>query len=275
MEKKPNSNFSEKAKGAYHTAAATWLYAKMAGIVIALVIIIYAGYRFYNWGTDALKVEEVKTHSFTMNDWKVIKAQKIIIGEIKGQVIGRYGYRKVVHSNLLFVGERHDTMAFWGPGGKYVDINGDAQISLGYNLLSGDSLFSSDATGSIKETKDSVILTVFTKYPVPHMVTKELRTIPDRSNSLISGSITDKEFYAWSDTAVAAEANKIIASEAEFFRQAYAEAVMGILSQTLVVVAKGKNVRIDLVVDRMDYRPKGDAKKLLDKDFPVNQTIFY
>ena len=266
-----NSTFYEKAKGAHHTANAVWMWLKIIGVVTLVIIAGYALWKLYH----SFNVEEVKTQSFTMNEWKAVEAQKVIIGEINGHVTGRYGYRKVVHTNFPLLGERHDTMAFWGPGGKYVDVNGSAQISIGYNLLTGDRLFSDGATGFIKETKDSVILTVITDYPVPQMVAKELRTVPDRSNSLISGEITDVEFYAWSDTVVAQEADKIIVSEAEFFRDAYAKAIMGILSQTTKVVAHGKNIRIDLVVNGMNYYPKDNVKKHLDKDIPVNQTIFY
>ena len=72
-----NSTFYEKAKGAHHTANAVWMWLKIIGVVTLVIIAGYALWKLYH----SFNVEEVKTQSFTMNEWKAVEAQKVIIGE--------------------------------------------------------------------------------------------------------------------------------------------------------------------------------------------------
>jgi hypothetical protein len=266
------SSFGDKAKSVHHVGAAILTWGKIILYAAAIGALIYAAYYLYNM----FSMSETKTQTFVMNEWKVMKAQEIVLGKITGRATGRYGYRKVIHSNLPFIGERHDTMCWSCPGSKFVDIDGKVKITLGYDMLGGDRIFSDNAVGTLRETSDSLILQVTTDYPVPKALEEILKTIPKRSNSYFSAAITDEEFYNYADTALARSAGVIIKEENEFFRGAYAESMIGILSQSLTPVAQGKSLRIDLVVNGTPYVPDGrKAERLIDREFPIGKEISY
>lgn len=239
--------------------------------IIFLVLVgalIYVGYLLYN----IFGITDAKTQTFAMNEWQLIKAQKLVITEIDGKATGRYGYRKVVHSTVF--GERHDTLAWWAPGSKHVDINGPVTVTVGYDMLAGDRIFSETATGELVQTKDSLILRVVTDYPVPNMMGSSIRNIPNVSKSLFTGDISDTEFFAYADSAVGMTAQSIIEKEQDFFMSAYSEAVIGTLNQSLAVVANGKITKIELIVNGAPYVPDGRKKKKLDSiEFPLGKTI--
>lgn len=240
-----------------------------ATIFLALVtVVIYVGYLLYNM----FSITDVKTETFAMNEWQLLKAQKLVITEIDGKATGRYGYRTVVHTTMF--GERHDTLPWWAPGSKYVDINGPVSVTVGYDMVKGDQLFSENAIGEIRETEDSVILRVITDLPVPSVMGNSIRNIPNVSSSFFTGGISDEEFFSYADSIIEMTAQSIIQNEQEFFMGAYSEALIGILSQTLAVIAKGKNIKISLFINGRPYIPDGYRKKKLDAiEFPVGKTI--
>lgn len=234
---------------------------------ILLGAVIYVLYLLYNM----FGITDAKTQTFAMNEWQLLKAQELVVAKINGNVTGRYGYRKVIHTTLF--GERHDTLDWWVAGSKYIDIDGPVTVTIGYDMQKGDKLFSENATGEMVQTKDSIILRVVTDYPVPNMIGSSIRNIPNVSNSLFTGGISDAEFFAYADSSMGMTAQSIIHEEQQFFMSAYSEAVIGVLNQSVTVVANGKNVRIDLVVNGTPYVPKNrQTKKLDDINFDVGVT---
>jgi hypothetical protein len=211
-----------------------------------------------------------------MNDWSAVAKQKVIIGELHAKATGRYGYRKVVESNLPFIGHRSDTLSWFMPGSRSVEIEGPITADIGYDMSVGQKIFSDDAQGILRETRDTVYLIVKTHYPEPKALNIQVKTFPKKSDSWFSGNISDTEFFNYTDTAGKRASNEILQKEQEFFMTSYANCIGTILYQTGSMLAHGKPLVIQLYVNGAQVDPqKNPSPKILDAgNIPLGKTFY-
>lgn len=242
---------------------------------VLLIAILLALISLFFLFKSCFGIGESKENTFKMSSYELIKTQKLQIAEVEGKAQGIYGYKKVLVTNLPFIGPRRDTMCWDCPGSRYVHIDGNVIYDIGYNCQEGDNLFSKNAIGKEIETKDEYSLSISTEFTMPRILRASIRCFPRQSNSFFSGDISDEEFYEYLDEASNIQAQKIILDETDFFYSAYVQGISALMYNLLKVTKPNKKINLSINVNGKEIPVTDDfspQKKSINID--VGKTIF-